>query len=93
MRTASTLHLEREGTRRGFPGSLKVFFLLYVCRFWDKNSECRLHSRLLKILCNSLAMLRHFTPDICGILFDQVNLGSYEIVEVVTLDNVWRKQQ
>ncbi|CAH3134960.1 unnamed protein product [Pocillopora meandrina] len=28
-------------------------------------------SQLLKILCNSLAMLRQFTPDICGILIDQ----------------------
>lgn len=28
--------------------------------------------RLLKILCNSLAMLRQLTPDICGILIDQV---------------------
>ncbi|XP_078374534.1 nucleoporin NUP188-like isoform X2 [Oculina patagonica] len=28
-------------------------------------------SQLLKILCNSLAMLRQLTPDICGILIDQ----------------------
>jgi len=35
-------------------------------------------SQLLKILCNSLAMLRHFTPDICGILIDQgMDLDSF----------------
>ncbi|XP_068699835.1 nucleoporin NUP188-like isoform X3 [Montipora foliosa] len=35
-------------------------------------------SQLFKILCNSLAMLRHFTPDICGILFDQgMDLDSF----------------
>ncbi|XP_022809524.1 nucleoporin NUP188 homolog isoform X2 [Stylophora pistillata] len=28
-------------------------------------------TQLLKVLCNSLAMLRQFTPDICGILIDQ----------------------
>lgn len=38
----------------------------------------RTQSQLLKILCNSLAMLRHFTPDICGILFDQgMDLDSF----------------
>ncbi|XP_067051394.1 nucleoporin NUP188-like isoform X1 [Acropora muricata] len=35
-------------------------------------------SQLLKILCNSLAMLRHLTPDICGILIDQgMDLDSF----------------
>lgn len=30
---------------------------------------------LLKILCRTLAALRHFTPDVCQILLDQVPLA------------------
>lgn len=58
-----------------------VFSFICLSHFLDKNSDCLLSSRLLKILCNSLAMLRHCTPDICGILFDLVSVASYKIVE------------
>lgn len=39
--------------------------------FRNSPQVSQTQSQLLKILCNSLAMLRQFTPDICRMLFDQ----------------------
>ena len=44
-------------------------------------------SRLLKILCDSLAFLRQFTPDICEILVDEVSIRetAHPLADVVRM--------